>query len=417
MNTPPQQTVVITGLGALSGLGTGAEQTWQQLTGGQTAFDIRSDWEISEIGTQYFSRCAPYDIKQYVGNLKPPFPLKYSQLAMVGCALAIQDAQLDTTAFDAERLGLILDSTFGANAAAESFLIKLFQDGPGKVSPFNFTKTTVNCALGDVARAFTLRGPSSITMGENSVCYGLDLIRSGKADVVVCGGFDEVREITLWAYDQRGYLHAPYDENGQLKPFSENMAETDSIIVLGEGAGFVVLESKEHALKRQARIYAELVDYAVTCDDAYVDFLYERNPNDLEATLRDVLERSQIEPEAVGLVVGGACMPWHIRDFEAPVIRRVWGDAPVQYTTIKSKVGETFSASPLLSLVTGALSLHHGQVPGTGYSASALGLSDNDTFVAEPGCTPYNATKPYAIVNSLHAGGNTVSVLLKQVNA
>jgi 3-oxoacyl-[acyl-carrier-protein] synthase II len=414
MNTPTQPTVVITGLGALSGLGAGADQTWQQLNQTDSAFSIRNDWEISEIGTQYFGRCVPYELKDYVANLKPPFPLKYSQLAMVGCALAIQDADLTGAGLEPERLGLVLDTTFGANAAAESFLFKLFQDGPAKVSPFNFTKTTVNCALGDVARAFTLRGPSSITMGEHSLAYGYDLIRSGKADVVVCGGFDEVREITLWAYDQRGYLHSPYGPDGQLRPFADNLDETNSIIALGEGAGFVVLESKEHALKRQVRIYAELIDYAITCDDAYVDFLYERNPDDLEASMRDVLDRTNVAPAEVGLVVGGGCMPWHIRDFELPVVRKLWGDEPVQYTTVKSKAGETFSASPMLSLLSGVLSLYHKQVPGTGYAPHRLGLTDTDPVQARQSATPYNDRKPYAMVNSLHAGGNTVSVLIKQ---
>jgi 3-oxoacyl-[acyl-carrier-protein] synthase II len=411
MNT--RKEVVITGGGVVSGLGIGLDAFWDGLLANQTSIGIKDTWDVPDLATDeaiYYSPSVPFELSAYVEKLKPPFPLKYSQLALVGCQLALKNAGLDLTDLVPERLGLILDTTLSANAAAEAFLFKLLKDGPTNVSPFVFTKTTTNCALGDVARAFRLRGPSSILLGENSACYGYDLIEEGKADVVICGGFDEIRETTLLANYRRGYTPSAV-VNGKHRPLSEAINEENGVAMFGEASAFVVLESAEHARRRGATVLAKLVDYHISRDTAYRDFIYERSAENLTDHLLTLCRQTGIRPAEVALLVGAGGLPAHIRDYEAPAIRAVWGSDPApRYTNVKAHVGETLSASPLLSLLTGALCLHRHKVTGTRYDPARLGLPDEATTDTIDHAF---ADTDYAFVNSLHVGGNTVTMALR----
>jgi 3-oxoacyl-[acyl-carrier-protein] synthase II len=407
--------VVLTGGGVLSGLGVGIEPFWQGLRQNQSAITVKDVWNVPDLATNeaiFYAPCAEFVLAAHVDGLRPPFPLRYSQLAMVGCRLAINHAGLDLNTLVPEQLGLILDTTLSANAAAEAFLYKLYQDGPAKVSPFVFTKTTTNCALGDVARAFKLKGPSSILLGENSVCYGYDLIRDGKADVVICGGFDEIRETTLLANLNRGYLPPVMDASGRRRSFTESLCDELGTIVYGEGAAFAVLESAEHAQRRGAAVLAEVLDYQVSGDSAYRDFIYERSADDLLDHLTEFCQNSQIDPASVNLFVGGGGLPWHIRNYEAPALYNLWtNDSLPAYVNIKGRTGETFSGSPVMSLLTGALCLRDNVVVGSGYTPVQTGLP---TAAPEYTIDHTFAAGSTAFVHSLHVGGNAVTIALRK---
>lgn len=413
MKTKPS--VVLTGGGVLSGLGVGLEPFWNALRQDESAVTVKTTWNVPDLATNeaiFYAPCAEFNLADHVSNLRPPFPLRYSQLAMVGCRLAIDNAGLDVAGLVAEQLGLILDTTLSANAAAEAFLYKLYIDGPAKVSPFVFTKTTTNCALGDVARAFKLKGPSSILLGENSVCYGYDLIRDGKADVVICGGFDEIRETTLLASMNRGYLPPVTDRSGRQRTFAESLRDEQGIIVYGEGAAFAVLESAEHARQRQATVLAEVLDYQVSVDMAYRDFIYERSAGDLSDHLTEFCRHSRIDPAGVELFVGGGGLPWHIRAYEAPALRGFWaGHTVPAYVNIKGRTGETFSASPIMSLLAGALCLRDDVLVGSGYDPAQTGLPESAPVHSTDRVFTSGAT---AFVHSLHVGGNAVTLAIRK---
>ncbi|MEY4538804.1 MAG: hypothetical protein RLZZ306_561 [Bacteroidota bacterium] len=409
-----QENIVITGCGIVSGLGIGVNPFWEKIKNGESSIQIKDEWNTPDLDCSvpvFFSKCADFSITEHFSDLKAPFPLRYSQLAMMGCKLAIEDANLDLANFLPEQIGLVLDTSCSSNAAAEAFLFKLFQDGPAKVSPFVFTKTTTNCALGDVARAFTLRGPSSILLGENSVCYGYDLIKAGKADVVICGGFDEIRETSLLAIQQRGYLPL-VDKNGERRTFKEALVDEQGIVVYGEASSFVVLESESHAKKRGANIYAEMLDYHVSGDDAYHDFIYERSSSSLTQHLEDFRDNRNINFDQVSLVVGAAGMPWNVREYEAPAINEVWKNSTKPfYTTVKGFVGEGLSASPITSLITAAMCLKNDTIIGSSYNPQQTGLGGS----APKSAISYDfEEEDIVLVNSIHMGGNTVTVALKK---
>ncbi len=118
-----------------------------------------------------------FSVKYYLPKLRPPYPSRYSQLALVATSLAIQDAQIELTSIDPTRIGTVLNTEFGPNEAVEKYLMDLFTKGPAAVSPLLFSRTVANVALGEIARYFQLKGPSSMLLGENSVCYAYDLLQ------------------------------------------------------------------------------------------------------------------------------------------------------------------------------------------------------------------------------------------------
>jgi 3-oxoacyl-(acyl-carrier-protein) synthase len=304
---------------------------------------------------------------------------------------------------------LIINSDLGANTAAENYALVLYGKGPERVSPFEFTKSVANCVVGDVARQFKLTGPSSFIIGENSISYGIDLLKSGKADIMICGGFDEVRERTVWNYSRRN-LTLPV--NGHLlseKDFEER-EENMNKMIFGEGAGFVVLETEQHAVARKARIYAEVIGEYSSCDSLCNEVIWERDATDLSYTMQRALQSSGISVDKIDFIVGASCLPWQLLSYEMPAIRQIWKNVPVKYTTVKSRTGETFSSAPPISFSVAAAALYNREIPSSGWKSASLKLRENPLVVIDR-ITDMTAT--YCLVNSIQVGGNTTAIVLK----
>lgn len=403
--------VVITGIGMVSGLGIGKEAFWEGAVSGKTAITKKSDWELEGIGTQYFGSCS-FSLKDYFEKVSLPPPLRYSQLALLGCKLALEDAGVTTQVLPPESVGLIVSTVFGANQAVERYLDKLYQRGAAGVSPMLFTKTVNNCALGDTTRMFNLKGPSSMVVGEDSVSYGLDLLRDERAEVMVCGGIDETRGVMIKPYVKRGHLLPP--QPGLTLSESLDKVDDTGKTILGEGASFVVLERLAHARKRGATIYAEVIGKATRCDQEGNHLIFQRSPRDLRSTMLGALRDAACSSSEVGLVVGASCLPWQIDTYELPVLQELWYGDAVQYTTIKGKTGETFGGASLASLAVGALSLAQGTVPGTGFPAHLLSKHEGVNLSEHAHEYRPADAKPCVMVNTSHVGGNTSSFVLKR---
>ena len=403
--------IVITGIGVVSGLGVGKDAFWENAIAGKSAITKKSEWELEGIDTQYFGSCS-FSLKDYFEKVSIPPPLRYSQLALLGCKLALDDARVSTHELPPDRVGLIMNTNFGASDAVERYLGTLFRRGAAAVSPMLFTKTVNNCALGDVTRMFNLKGPSSMLVGEDSVCYGLDLLRDERADVMVCGGFDETRDIFVKPYAKHGHLLPP--QPGLTLAESLSTIDDTGKIILGEASAFVVLERLEHAQRRGATIYAEVAGAATRCDQLGNRLIFERSPDDLRSTIIDALRDAHCSHQEVGLVVGTSCLPWQIASYELPALREIWPDEELLYTTIKSKIGETFGGASVTSLAVGALSLAHHLVPGTGFSTRRF--EGNRGVVLPEQASSYSpiGDKHCAIVNTGHIGGNVTSVVLRR---
>ncbi|MEL7162539.1 MAG: beta-ketoacyl synthase N-terminal-like domain-containing protein [Bacteroidota bacterium] len=415
MSAQQQQRVVITGLGIVSSLGQDAQEHYDKLRRGNSGNTIRRDWSEPEMALEYYFPCPEFDIKGAFPGLKPPFPLRYSQLAMMGCLKAVRDAGIEDLDLPRDRVGMILNTTFAANEAVDAYLRKLYGQGPRKASPFTFTKTVVNCALGDITRYFKFRGPSSILLGENSVCYGLDLLRDDEAEIMICGGFDELRDVNVLSYREGGVLPTPNTEGPAAA--HENLVDhlqremTNDQTVVGEGSAFVVLEKLEHALARGAKIYAEVKNYATVRDAACEDWVCQRNADDFAYAMNESLRYSNLKTSEVDCVVGSAGLPWQAQEQEVTAVASVLNNPSVHYTMTKSLTGETFGASGTMALATAAMMLDRDEVVGTGLPTDLFGAANDKVVIREKTTRPASPLR-HVLVNSIHTGGNTTSVVL-----
>lgn len=404
--------VVITGIGLISAQGMSFYDFCNEDAPAEPNIKLKNDWNHDKVGPQYYYSIPDYDIKEYFEGLRAPFPLRYSQLAMLGCGDAMRDAGLEEGNFENSRAGIMIDTAFGASEAVEDYLTKLFNDGPRKVRPFKFSQTVSNVCLGYTARHFKLRGPSSLLFGETSLSYGYDLIKNGEADIMICGGVDSIRDYVFGLYHNEDALIEPKNKDAASPADLQNdLAEQQdkTRITVGEASAFVVLETLEHAEARQARIYAEILDYAVIQDSEYKTLIFERNADDCALSMQKALERSQVAPEEVDAVVGAAYSPNMSKEIDLPAIEQVWGDHELYYTSMKAHIGETFSSSTQASVGL-AVQLLHRQKAKANPLASLYEVPDNISLSAES--KPGYST---VVVHTEQLGGNNTSFVLKAV--
>ncbi len=409
------QRVVVTGLGVVSSTGIGKDAYYRQLQAGQSGVRIKDSFTEEGLDKVFFHACPDFNIKDYYQKIRAPHPMRYSQLAMLGCQLALQDAGLEEAGIPDNRIGMVLNTTFAANEAVEAYLLKLFKSGPSKASPFKFTRTVSNTALGDVTLAQKFRGVSSLVLGESSVCYGFDLLKKGEADVIFCGGFDEIRDVLFLSYEDNDLLLPCPQPNG----ISDSQALINSLkantrknkTVLGEASAFLVLETLEHARQRGAKPYAEILEYSISFDRTFEHFVFERCADDMRYVMTDALQRAGLDYTQVDAVIGASGLPWQYNEYEGKAIGQLWGDRPVAYTTIKSLIGETFGASSQTSLAAAALMMQHQEIFGHGLPEELFDHTLSQAQLNQQTVKVHELN--HLLVNTIHASGNTSTFVLK----
>jgi 3-oxoacyl-[acyl-carrier-protein] synthase II len=393
--------VMITGIGILSGFGVGKDAFWNGLLSGQSAIHPFDDWQMPEIGSQFVAKIPDWEAKSYLPKLRPPYPSRYSQMAMTAVALALQDAQIDLTTIDATRIGALLNADLGPISTVEKYLVDLFTKGAEAANPLLFSRTVANVALGDIARYFQLRGVSSMLIGENSLSYAYELIEDDRADVVICGGVDELQEALVWSYKNLGLLSSP---NQDQPPFQPYLGRSTGM-VLGEAVAMIVLERRDHAIQRQAKPYAEVLGYATLCDRAANYILSDRTCEDLSHVMQAALDEAELAPSAVNFVIGCASSHPQLSQAELSALEALWQDSPVSVTSIKGAVGETLGSSGSLGLSTAALSLTSGLIP----SCGEVPVDSSVTVVTQ---RSQPTQLRFCLCNSIHLGGNNTTLVL-----
>lgn len=408
--------IVISGVGMVSAYGLSFQDFKQGLKDQALKVQLKTDWTLEPIGPQYSFEAPAFNIKDYFDNIRAPKPLRYSQLAMMGCLDALQDSGLKDYDYVDDRVGLIVNTAYGASEANEAFLRTLLIKGPRRVSPFKFAQTVSNVCLGNVCRPFELRGPSSLLFAESSISYGIDLLQNNQADVIICGGVDALTEYVFGYYRHYNHLvnNGLSEEEAEVQAhyLADGRAQaTQSRHTIGEAGAFVVLERLEHAQQRGADIYAEVLDYQSQFDAAYDAFVFERSTEVYEQSMRNLLTRQNIDTTAIGGVVGAAYSPWFYKEVEAPALKQVFGNHEIHYTSAKPAIGEVASAASQASMGLGALMLKEQCI--TGFIPHSDLYDQAENVQVSSGRIDKEALN-YLLVNTVIDGGNTTSFLLKK---
>jgi 3-oxoacyl-[acyl-carrier-protein] synthase II len=369
--------VVVTGLGALTPVGNTAEELWSALkqarsgVGPITKFDATTKNAQGEF--EYATRIAAevknFDPLQYVDKKEARRLDPFLQYAMACGVMAVDDAGLDTSKVDGTRFGVLIGSGIGGIQTLLSTHDTLREKGPDRVSPFFIPMMIVNMASGLVSMRFGAKGPNSAVItacatGNHAIGDAFRIIQRDEADLMIAGGAEAIIiPLTIAGFCAMKAMSTRNDEPTKAsRPFD---AGRDGF-VCGEGGGVLVLESLEHAVRRDARIYAELVGYGMTGDAHHMTAPDPEGDGAARAMAAALRDAGLSGPE-VGYINAHGTSTQYNDKFETLAIKRVFGEHTrrLAVSSTKSMTGHLLGAAGGVEAIATVLALHHGVLPPT----------------------------------------------------
>lgn len=334
----------------------------------------------------------------------------FCQYAMAAAAEAMGDAALDMEKEDAYRIGCFVGSGVGSLQAVEREYGKLLEKGPSRVSPMFVPMMISNMAAGNVSIAFGLKGKSlnvvtACATGTNSVGEAFRSIQYGELDACVAGGAEgAVTPLGIAGFSALTALSASTDPARCSIPFDKDR----SGFVMGEGAGIVVLEELEHARKRGARIYAEVLGYGCTSDAYHITSPAEDGAGAARAML-NALEDGDVSPEDLTYINAHGTGTHHNDLFETRAIRLAFGPhaEKLKINSTKSMIGHLLGAAGAVEFITCVKEVQEG------FLHKTVGLRETEEEMNLDYCREnFVGQVPYALSNSLGFGGHNASILI-----
>ena len=365
---PPRRRVVITGLGAVTPVGIGVDNTWQAVLAGKSGIGSITRFDASGYACRIAAEVKGFDPADYLEKKEIKKMDTFIQYAMAASQEAVDDAGLKITPDTAERVGVYIGAGIGGLPAIEQYHQVLQDKGPGRVSPFFIPMVIVNLASGQVAIRFGAKGPNSCAVtacatGNHCIGDAYRIIQHGEADVMLAGGTEST--ICPLAIAGFGAAKALSRRNDDPERASRPFDRDRDGFVIGEGAGVVVLEALDHAQRRGVRIYGELVGYAMTSDAFHIT----APPDDgagavvcMEKAIRD----AGIPKATIGYVNAHATSTFADK-VETQAIKTVFGEhaAHLPVSSTKSMLGHLLGAAGGVEAVLTTLALYHGVLPPT----------------------------------------------------
>jgi 3-oxoacyl-[acyl-carrier-protein] synthase II len=361
--------VVLTGLGALTPIGNTAEEMWSALTQGRSGIGPITKFDAAAYPTRIAGEIKNFDPLAYVDKKDARRLDPYLQYAIASAVQAVTDASLDPAKVDPERFGVLIGSGIGGITTLLDGEHVLLQKGPDRVSPFIIPMLIINMASGLVSMRFGAKGPNSSVVtacatGNHAIGDAFKLIRYGEADVMIAGGAEAmIVPLTIAGFCAMKAMSTRNDDPQKAsRPFD---ADRDGF-VCGEGAGIVVIEALDHAVRRDARIYAEVIGYGMT-GDAHHMTAPDPEGDGAARAMTLALRSAKLQAGEVDYInAHGTSTPYNDK-FETMAIKRVFGEhaRKLAVSSTKSMTGHLLGAAGGVEAVATALALHHGVLPPT----------------------------------------------------
>ncbi len=361
--------VVVTGLGVVSPIGTGADAFWAAIMEGRSGVGRITAFDPSDMTTQIAAEVRTFDPTAYMDRKEARRNDRFVQFAYAAARTALEDAGHAITPANAGRAGVLIGSGIGGATTWEEQHRTLMQRGPARVSPFFIPMIITNMASGVTAILTGAKGPSSCVVtacatGGNAIGDALRLIQRGEADVMIAGGSEAA--ITRLAVAGFCSMKAMSTRNDDPPGASRPFDATRDGFVMGEGAGIVVLEALEHAERRGARIYAELIGYGVTTDAFHIT---QPDPEGDGAyrSMAAAIADAGIAPEDIDYInAHGTSTPYNDR-LETLAIKRLFGEHSrrIPVSSTKSMTGHLLGAAGGVEFIACVLALQHQTLPPT----------------------------------------------------
>ena len=409
--------VVITGLGVITSLGEAVDEMWDSLCAGRSGVGLITRWDCSKYPVRFGGECSGFDITNYGIDKRESKRLdRFGQFGVAASINAVKDSGIDFNTEDRYRCGVIIGSGIGGIETLEEENKILIERGVSRVSPFTVPRLMVNAASGNVSIIFGIHGPNTAVAtacatGSNAIGDAMRYIQHDQADVMIAGG----SEAALCSLGMASFCaaRALSTRNDDPQHASRPWDKDRDGFVMGEGAGVVVIEEYEHAKKRGARIYAELVGYGMS-GDAYHITQPEENGKGASMAMNYALREAKISPDQLDYINAHGTSTQLGDLAETKAIKSSFGEyaRKVPISSTKSHLGHLLGASGGVEAVITSMAVHHNLLPPT------INLEHPD-----PECdldyVPLKARDKrvvYAMSNSFGFGGHNATLLLKMVS-
>ncbi|WP_074083559.1 beta-ketoacyl-ACP synthase II [Paenibacillus sp. P32E] len=407
--------VVVTGMGVITSLGTDLDTFWDHLISGKSGVSTVDAFDVSEYTTKIAASIKDFDPEARFGRKEARKMDRFVQFAVAAGEDALKDSGLVIGEdIDAERIGVSVGSGIGGLGTWEDNHNILLEKGPKRVSPFFIPMMIANMGSGQLSISLGAKGPNTTTVtacatGSHSIGESFRLIQRGDADAMICGG----SEATIRPTGMAGFcaMRAMSTRNDEPEKASRPFDIDRDGFVMGEGAGILILESLEHAEKRGAKIYAEVIGYGLSADAHHMT---EPDPDGAARCIKMAIRDAGIAPEEIDYInAHGTSTPVGDKS-ETSAVKMALGEHAykVAISSTKSMTGHLLGAAGGVEAIICGLSLQKGVI------APTINLDNPD-----PECdldyvpnVPRKADLNIVMSNSFGFGGHNATIILKKYN-
>ena len=410
--------VVITGIGAITPIGLNAADFWKNALAGTSGCGPITAFDASNYDTRIACEVKGFDPLQFIDRKSLNRMDPFTQYAMAVAEMAVKDSGIDFEKVDRDRVGVIFGSGIGGMRTWERQMQTVFDSGgPHRISPFFVPMMIADIAAGQISMRFNARGPnyattSACATSSHAVADAFILIQRGNADIILSGGSEAaVSPMGVGGFNAMKALSTRNDDPARAsRPFDLNRDG----FVMGEGAGILVLEELEHARKRGAKVYAEVVGVGMTADAYHITAPAPGGEGAIRS-MKMSLADAGIAPEEVDYInAHGTSTPFNDKS-ETQAIKSVFGDHAykLHVSSTKSMTGHLLGAAGAVEAIVCALTIRDGIIPPT-----------INYEVPDPECdlnyvpnTPLKKDVKVALSNTFGFGGHNASLLFRKADA
>lgn len=406
--------VLVTGIGPMTSVGMGKAEYWRNLLAGKSGISAIDSFDTKEFPVRIGAQIRGFEPTDFISAKEAKRMDRFCQFAMAASRMAMDDSGLIVDGSNAEKVGVIIGSGVGGLESLETQHKILLEKGPGRVSPFTVPMMISNIAAGQVSIAYGAKGPnmgtvSACASGAHAIGEAYETIKRGTASACIAGGCEApLTPLSYAGFCASRSLSTRNDEPTRAsRPFD---VDRDGF-VMGEGAGIIILESEESAIRRGANIYAEIIGYGAT-GDAYHITAPSVDGEGAARAMQMAIDEAKLEPYEVGYINAHGTSTKLNDECETMAIKTVFGDHAydMAVSSTKSMTGHLLGGAGGIEGIVIALALQSGKIPPT------INLDNQD-----PACDlDYVANEARdmdcraALSNSLGFGGHNATILMKK---
>ena len=406
--------VVVTGMGVISPVGNHLNDFWNSLLEGKSGIGYITQFDTTEFPVKIAGEVKDFNPENWIDKKEARRMDRFTQFAIAAAKMALEDAKLSINDQNAHRIGVYIGSGIGGLQTIEDQHKVLLEKGPKRISPFFIPMLIGNMASGQVSILTGAKGPNSAPVsacatGTHAIGDAFEIIQRGDADVMIAGGTEAT--ITPLAVGGFASMKALSTRNEEPQKASRPFDNDRNGFVMSEGSGVLILESLEHAQKRGAQIYAELVGYGAT-GDAYHLTSPAPNGEGASRSMEMALNKAGIRPEEVDYINAHGTSTELNDKFETMAIKNTFGEHAYQLavSSTKSVTGHLLGAAGAIEGIVLAMSLKYGKIPPTINYETPDPELDLDYV---PNEYREQAIK-VALSNSLGFGGHNATIVMKK---